>query len=80
MDSSDELLQRLGDLLVERGFATSHGIDFSRGIGEFQWTDSGILLRNLLRHLFNAPDQPLDSFEAGDLAGLVALILFTGRS
>jgi hypothetical protein len=76
-ESSKKRAKRLGDLLVERGFATSYIIDFKTGVGRFEWTDAGRVLHGQLRVLFGVPPLSPSEVSGEDVMALVSMILFT---
>ena len=75
MESSEDLLKRAGDILVEKGFATSYKVDFTKGTTTIQWTLQGVSLREKLRKLFGVPARDSEDVPLNDIYAVVMLII-----
>ena len=78
METDDQRLDRLADLLIKRGLAKSHVVDDKTGIGEFVWTPAGKSFRKHLLRLFDVPNTHPRDVDGHDVMLLIGVILFTG--
>ena len=74
MQITPEDFNRAGDLLVERGFAMRFML--SRDQSGMDLTQSGVLLRNSLHHLFNIPKRTPNSVTPDEIVAAVGILLF----
>lgn len=73
MSDTTETLKRMGDLLVERGFATRHLLTDRRGA--ITWNAAGLGLKRDLRRLFGVPAHSPGELPPDDLIALLTLLL-----
>jgi hypothetical protein len=78
MENTSDRMTRLADLLIKRGFAKSHIINETTGIGGFDWTPAGKSLQKHLFRLFDIQHTHPSDVDGHDIMGVVGLILFTG--
>jgi hypothetical protein len=76
MENAQDRMKRVAGLFIERGFATSHTVNYTSGMGCFEWTRSGKSLQKHLRHLFDVPNVASNDVDGHDVIAAVALIIF----
>jgi hypothetical protein len=72
---SEAAMQRMAERLVELGFAKSHLLDIKRGIGQFDWNESGIALADSMKKIFNVPQATMQDITPIEIITLTLLLL-----
>jgi hypothetical protein len=72
-DPMEKALDEMAERLIRLGFATRYFVNEQTGITSLEWTDSGKVLRENIRLIFNSPTAPnqIGQFEIPAFLGII---------